>query len=107
MNRNELQRAWRAILRDEKSLERRVVKFVKDAGFSSRAQLVRKLRRSQIARVNRKRYAWRKAHGLCVACGEPAKPVGVHCELCATLNSKWVQEAKKRKKARHEMMGQR
>jgi hypothetical protein len=98
MNRNELQRAWRVILLDEKALKQRVAKFIEDAGFSSRAELVRKLQRSKIARDNRKRYAWRKAHGLCVACGEPARDVGVHCMLHARINADVQQGVRDRKK---------
>jgi Arc/MetJ-type ribon-helix-helix transcriptional regulator len=93
-----VRRGWRDILRAEKALEKRIRRFVRRAGFSSRAELVRHLKRKDIARANRERYATRKAAGLCVGCGDSALEGQVHCRECARLNAEASKEARKKSK---------
>jgi hypothetical protein len=90
MDDGDLKKAWEEILRAEKALKERVRKLVWQAGYSSRAHLVRHLRREEIARVNRNRYNDRKADGLCVWCGNPALKGFVHCKGCNKANAEHV-----------------
>jgi hypothetical protein len=90
-----LRRAWRDFIHDEEAtkqrFQKRLERLLRRAGFASRGQLVRHLKKKQIAATNRARYTERKLAGLCVWCPEPPKPAlpgRVHCLEHAKMNAR-------------------